>query len=109
MSNVLSILKVIPISPEVDRDEIVNRAQNELRKDLNLEILKKEEEPLFFGLYAIKLFIKTADSEEGTETLQKFEDRLLALEKVDKIAREKLKLQDPRADQIIYVDDKPIP
>jgi translation elongation factor aEF-1 beta len=76
-------MKVIPISPEVDREEIVSRAQNELRKDLNLEILKKEEEPLFFGLYAIKLFIKTADSDEGTETLQTFEDRLIALKEVD--------------------------
>ncbi|MFX0049810.1 MAG: hypothetical protein ACFFAJ_14240 [Candidatus Hodarchaeota archaeon] len=83
MSNVLSVMKVIPTSPEVDREEIVSRAQNELRKDLNLEILKKEEEPLFFGLYAIKLFIKTADSDEGTETLQTFEDRLIALKEVD--------------------------
>lgn len=83
MSNVLSILKVIPTSPEVNRDEIVSRAQGELLKGLDLEILKKEEEALFFGLYAIKLFVKTADSEEGTETLQNFEDRLLALEEVD--------------------------
>ncbi len=83
MSNVLSILKVIPTSPEVNRDGIVSRAQGELLKGLDLEILKKEEEPLFFGLYAIKLFVKTADSEEGTETLQNFEDRLLALEEVD--------------------------
>ncbi len=83
MSNVLSILKVIPTSPDVNRDEIVARAQGELLKGLDLEILKKEEEPLFFGLYAIKLFVKTADSDEGTETLQNFEDRLLALEEVD--------------------------
>jgi translation elongation factor aEF-1 beta len=83
MSNVLSVLKVIPTSPEVNRDEIVSRAQNELTNGLKLEILKKEEEPLFFGLYAIKLFVKTADSEEGTETLQAFEDRLIALDEVD--------------------------
>ncbi|MHA2244918.1 MAG: hypothetical protein ACXADY_08100 [Candidatus Hodarchaeales archaeon] len=83
MSNVLSILKILPTSPEVNRDEVVSHAENELRKDLNLEILKKEEEPLFFGLYAIKLYVKTADSEEGTETLQEFEDRLVALEEVD--------------------------
>ena len=83
MSNVLSILKIFPTSPEVNRDEVVSHAENELRKDLNLEILKKEEEPLFFGLYAIKLYVKTADSDEGTETLQEFEDRLIALEEVD--------------------------
>jgi translation elongation factor aEF-1 beta len=83
MSNVLSILRVIPTSPEVNRDEIVSRAQTELSADLDLEVLKREEEPLFFGLYAIKLFVKTADSDEGTETLQKYEDRLIALEEVD--------------------------
>jgi translation elongation factor aEF-1 beta len=83
MSNVLSILRVIPTSPEIDREEIVSRAQTELREGLDLEVLKKEEEPLFFGLYAIKLFVKTADSDEGTETLQKYEDRLMALEEVD--------------------------
>ncbi|NHJ00644.1 MAG: elongation factor 1-beta [Candidatus Heimdallarchaeota archaeon] len=83
MSNVLSILKVIPSSPEVDREDIVARAKNELSKGLNLEILKKEEEPLFFGLYAIKLFVKTPDSDEGTETLQTFENRLVSLDEVD--------------------------
>lgn len=83
MSNVLSVLKIIPTSPDVNRDEIVTRAQNDLIKGLDLEILKKEEEPLFFGLYAIKLFVKTVDSDEGTETLQNFEDRLVALEEVD--------------------------
>ena len=83
MSNVLSVLKVIPTSPEVDRDEIVALAQHDLREGLNLEILKKEEEALFFGLYAIKLFVKTSDSDEGTETLQTFEDRLLSLDGVD--------------------------
>lgn len=83
MSNVLSILKIIPTSPEVNRNEVVSRVQTNLISDLDLEILKKEEEPLFFGLYAIKLFVKTADSDEGTETLQKFEDRLIALEEVD--------------------------
>ena len=83
MANVLSILKIIPTSPEIDRDELVLRTQTEVAKDLDLEILKKEEEPLYFGLYAIKLFVKTSDSDAGTETLQKFEDRLIALEEVD--------------------------
>ena len=83
MSNVLSILKIIPSSPEADREAIVTTAKTELSVGLALEILKKEEEPLFFGLYAIKLFVKTADSDEGTETLQTFENRLLELEDVD--------------------------
>ncbi len=83
MSNVLSILKVIPTSPEVDREAIVKRAQEDLISGLEIEILKREEEPLFFGLIAIKLYVKTSDSDEGTATLQLFEDRLLELDDVD--------------------------
>ena len=83
MSNVLSILRIIPTSPEVNRDEIVSLAQTELRAGLDLEVLKREEEPLFFGLIAIKLFVKTSDSDEGTATLQLFEDRLIELDDVD--------------------------
>ncbi|MHA1972346.1 MAG: hypothetical protein ACTSW1_05100 [Candidatus Hodarchaeales archaeon] len=83
MSNVLSILKVIPTSPEADIEAFYKKAQDELSKGLKLEILKKEEAPLYFGLVAIKLFVKTPDSDEGTETLQAFENRLLALEEID--------------------------
>ena len=83
MSNVLSILKLIPTSPEVDREAIVRRAQEDLSKGLELEILKREEEPLFFGLVAIKLFVKTSDSDDGITTLQMFEDRLIELEDVN--------------------------
>ena len=43
MSNVLSILKVIPTSPEVDRESIVSRAKTVLSEGLALEILKKED------------------------------------------------------------------
>ena len=83
MSNVLTILKAIPTSPEVNREDILSKARNELLNGLKLEILKHEEEPLFFGLVALKLFVKTEDSEEGTEILQKFEQRLLDLEEID--------------------------
>ncbi|MHA1941173.1 MAG: hypothetical protein ACW97P_05555 [Candidatus Hodarchaeales archaeon] len=83
MSNVLTILKVIPVSPETDREELLSVIQTKLVKGLDLEILKKEEEPLFFGLFAIKLFVKTEDSDEGNEVLESFQQKLLDLEKID--------------------------
>ena len=73
MSNVLSIIKVFPTSPEVDREDILSKAKTDLTKGIELEILKYEEEPLFFGLVALKLFVKTVDSEEGNEVLEKFQ------------------------------------
>ena len=83
MSNVLSIIKVFPTSPEVDREDILSRAKTDLTKGIELEILKYEEEPLFFGLVALKLFVKTVDSEEGNEVLEKFQQCLIDLEEID--------------------------
>jgi translation elongation factor aEF-1 beta len=83
MSNVLTILQVIPTSPDADRDELLSVIQNELLKDLALEILKKEEEPLFFGLVALKLFVKTEDSDEGNEVLESFQKKLMDLDEID--------------------------
>lgn len=83
MSNVLSIIKVIPTSPEADREDIINKTKTDLIKGIELEILKYEEEPLFFGLVALKLFVKTVDSEEGNEVLEKFQQRLIDLEEID--------------------------
>ncbi|MHA1236851.1 MAG: elongation factor 1-beta [Candidatus Hodarchaeales archaeon] len=77
MSNVLSIIKVIPTSPEANLEEILLKIKTDLTKGIELEILKKEEEPLFFGLVALKLFVKTVDSEEGNEVLEKFQQRLV--------------------------------
>ncbi|PWI49689.1 elongation factor 1-beta [Candidatus Heimdallarchaeota archaeon B3_Heim] len=83
MSNVLSILKVIPTSPEANREELLAKAKGELSEGLEIEILKYEEEPLFFGLVAMKLFVKTVDSDEGSEVLQTFEQRLIDVEEID--------------------------
>ncbi|MHA1993164.1 MAG: hypothetical protein ACW97Z_01320 [Candidatus Hodarchaeales archaeon] len=83
MSNVLSILKVIPASPEANREELLSKAKGELSEGLEIEILKYEEEPLFFGLVAMKLFLKTVDSDEGNDVLQTFEQRLLDVEEID--------------------------
>ena len=83
MSNVLSIIKVIPNSPEADREDIVSKAKNDFTEGMEIELLKYEEEPLFFGIVALKLFVKTVDSEEGNEVLEKYQQRLTDLEVID--------------------------
>ncbi len=83
MSNVLSIIKVIPTSPEANLEEILTKIKTDLTKGIELEVLKSEEEPLFFGLVALKLFVKTVDSDEGNEVLEKFQQRLVDLEELD--------------------------
>ena len=66
-------------------------------------------ESIRLGYKIGNLEVDLENLKKDVEKLEAEKSSLLALEKVDKIAREKLKLQDPRADQIIYVDDKPIP
>jgi translation elongation factor aEF-1 beta len=83
MSNVLTIIKVVPTSPDADREEILEKAKTDLTKGIELEILKCEDEPLFFGLVALKMYVKTVDSEEGNEVLEKFQQRLVDLEEID--------------------------
>ena len=83
MSNVLTILKVFPSSPEADREAILSKASKDLTDGIELEVLKHEEEPLFFGLVAIKLFVKTVDSTEGNEVLENYQQRLLELDDID--------------------------
>ena len=83
MSNVLTIVKAIPTSPEANLEEIILKIKTDLTKGIELEILKYEEEPLFFGLVALKLFVKTVDSDEGNEVLEKFQQRLIDMEEID--------------------------
>lgn len=65
---------------------------------------------------SIRLGYKIGESEENLQTLkkevEKMETRkafLLSLERVEKIAKEKLKLEKPKKEQIIYDDFSPFP
>lgn len=65
---------------------------------------------------SIRLGYKIGESEENLQTLkkevEKMETRkafLLSLERVEKIAKEKLKLEKPKKEQIIYDDFSPLP
>ncbi len=65
---------------------------------------------------SIRLGYKTGNLEADLENLKKDVEKLeaeksslLALEKVENIAKEKLKLQNTKSEQIIYNDENPIP
>ena len=82
MANILSILKVTPSSPEYDRPELVEKFRNEIGDPLGMEILKYDEEPLAFGLYNLKLYVRSPDTEEGSKRFSEFETKILDLEEV---------------------------
>ena len=84
MGNALTVLKVIPTSPDVDRNALIEKIENELAPN-GLEVLKTEEQPLYFGLFSVFLYIKHPDSEEGSENLNKLQDDILALDTVESV------------------------
>lgn len=77
MSNVLTILKIVPSDPALDREKFVKDVLiNDFCKQTNIEFLKYEEEPVAYGIVAILAYLKNADSEDGTEDLNKFQELL---------------------------------
>jgi len=65
---------------------------------------------------SIRLGYKIGESEENLQTLKKEVEKMetrkaffLSLERVEKIAKEKLKLEKPKKEQIIYDDFSPLP
>ncbi len=84
MGNALTVLKVIPKSPEVDRNALIEQIKNELTPD-GVEVLKTEEQPLYFGLFSLFIYLKHADSEEGSEVLNALHEDIQALDVVESV------------------------
>ena len=77
MSNVLTVLKIVPASPELDRENFVNEVViGDYCKQTNIEFLKYEEEPIAYGIVAILAYLKNEDSGDGSEDLNKLQELL---------------------------------
>jgi len=75
MANVLTILRITPSDPSLNREDYVNDVlKNKLSKECNVEFLKYDEEPVAFGIYAIKAYFKNEDSETGTQDIEKLQE-----------------------------------
>ncbi|MHA2363135.1 MAG: hypothetical protein ACXAC7_04205 [Candidatus Hodarchaeales archaeon] len=95
MANVLTILKLTPSDPELNREEfVINVIEKQLCKECNVEYLKYDEEPLAFGIYLIKPYFKTPDSEEGTDNINKLEELLSEREELQNVEMDLQTLMD---------------
>ena len=65
MGQVAITLKVMPESPEVD----IGRLKEEIRNSVDVKEIK--EEPIGFGLVALKVLIVLQDSTGGTDMIEK--------------------------------------
>lgn len=69
MADVLVILKVFPDSDEVNLDKIADEIGKKLPQGYS--ILRRDTEPIAFGLKALVLYVKMPEQTEGgTETLE---------------------------------------
>ena len=65
MGQVAITLKVMPESPEVD----IGRLKEEIRNSVDVKEIR--EEPIGFGLVALKVLIVLQDSTGGTDMIEK--------------------------------------
>ncbi|WP_456483406.1 elongation factor 1-beta [Methanopyrus kandleri] len=83
MSKVLVDLKVLPESADVDYEELKEAIREKLESmDVVDSIEGMEEEPIAFGLKAIRVKVVVPDAEGGTDAL---EDALKEVDEVNQV------------------------
>ena len=87
-ANVLSLLKITPSEPNL-REPGVREQLDKIIDDnglsSTLEVIKTEDEPLVFGIFATKAYIVTPDSEDGAASLDLFIEKTENLHIVESI------------------------
>ena len=77
MGQVAITLKVMPESPEVD----IGRLKEEIRNSVDVKEIR--EEPIGFGLVALKVLIVLQDSTGGTDMIEKSISEISGVASVD--------------------------
>lgn len=85
MANVLTVLQLIPNDSEMNFDDFIENSIQTLCKEHEIEYLKYEKTPVAYGLYAMLLYIKNSDSDEGADQLNAFQEAIEGLNEVQTI------------------------
>ena len=70
MAQVIVTLKIMPESPEVDLDKIETEAKAKIIDFSQSKEIKVEQEPIAFGLKALKIIFVMDENKGSTETLE---------------------------------------
>ncbi len=70
MAQVVVTLKIMPESPETDLSLIQNKAEEEIKKFAGDTEIKIEQEPIAFGLKALKILFVMDEDKGSTEELE---------------------------------------
>jgi len=68
MGKVLTIIKILPETIEVDLKQLLEDIKSKLPE--NAEFKDSKEEPIAFGLKALKIAVVVPDAEGGTDILE---------------------------------------
>jgi elongation factor 1-beta len=71
MANVIITLKIMPESPDADLAKIEEEAKKKITAFAGEGDMKTEEEPIAFGLKALKMLFVMDESKGSTEELEK--------------------------------------
>jgi len=70
MTNVIITLKIMPESPETDLNSIEEQAKTSIKEFAGETETKSEQEPIAFGLKALKIVFVMDESKGSTEELE---------------------------------------
>ena len=70
MANVIITLKIMPESPETDLDQLAEEAKSYISSFAGAGDMRMEQEPVAFGLKALKLTFVMDESKGSTEELE---------------------------------------
>ena len=71
MAKVVITMRVMPTSPEVDLNRLLEKVKTEITKFSGEEQFKVEEKPVAFGLKALEIIFVMDESKGDTEPLEK--------------------------------------
>jgi len=71
MANVIITMKIMPESPETDLSKVEEEAKAKITAFAGEGEMKSEQEPVAFGLNALKILFVMAEDKGSTEELEK--------------------------------------
>jgi len=87
MASVVVTLKIMPSGPEVNLDEVYKQAIKQIKDFVDLKHkdgeVKKEIEPIGFGLKALKILFVMDESIGGTDNLEENIKQIKGIESVE--------------------------
>jgi translation elongation factor EF-1beta len=94
MANVLTIYKLVPNDSEFAYERFIETIITKICSKHEIEYIKYDKEPLAYGMYAMLLYVKNHDSEEGADALNAFQEELEQLEDLQTVELQQQTLSD---------------